>query len=552
MQFLRNISIRAALLWVLGAFCLLWGGVSGYTLLSLNQLTQSSNANSVLVENMNLVNQGTDQYFRMVTRLARSVDYRQNGNIADADKELKSSNAALENLKQKLAQFKAIDHAQIDPTLVNGVIDGWSGLIDQGVTPLYQAAMANNSAAYQDLAKKTVPVLSRQYGSVAENFNQAASKAIGVAKEQFAHLTKVSSMTLISALVAGLVILLATDRYLLANLVRPLDDIRAHFRVIASGQLDQPITDFGRNCVGKLFPLLRDVQASLANTVKAIRSSTDGIYHGAAEISAGNTDLSSRTEQQAAALEETAASMEQLTATVKHNADNAHHASQLAANASITAKKGGALVADVVHTMDEISASSRKIAEITTVINSIAFQTNILALNAAVEAARAGEQGRGFAVVASEVRNLAQRSAQAAKEIDSLITESVSRVSSGSALVESAGITMDEIVRSITNVTDLMGEIASASDEQSKGITQVGQAVAEMDSVTQQNAALVQQASRAAAALEEQATQLNQAVAVFKLQSDDVRTKSVAKPRATVLTTAPIAKVDNNANWETF
>ncbi|HHQ9524019.1 TPA: methyl-accepting chemotaxis protein [Yersinia enterocolitica] len=552
MQFLRNISIRAALLWVLGAFCLLWGGVSGYTLLSLNQLTQSSNANSVLVENMNLVNQGTDQYFRMVTRLARSVDYRQNGNIADADKELKSSNAALENLKQKLAQFKAIDHAQIDPTLVNGVIDGWSGLIDQGVTPLYQAAMANNSAAYQDLAKKTVPALSRQYGSVAENFNQAASKAIGVAKEQFAHLTKVSSMTLISALVAGLVILLATDRYLLANLVRPLDDIRAHFRVIASGQLGQPITDFGRNCVGKLFPLLRDVQASLANTVKAIRSSTDGIYHGAAEISAGNTDLSSRTEQQAAALEETAASMEQLTATVKHNADNAHHASQLAANASITAKKGGALVADVVHTMDEISASSRKIAEITTVINSIAFQTNILALNAAVEAARAGEQGRGFAVVASEVRNLAQRSAQAAKEIDSLITESVSRVSSGSALVESAGITMDEIVRSITNVTDLMGEIASASDEQSKGITQVGQAVAEMDCVTQQNAALVQQASRAAAALEEQATQLNQAVAVFKLQSDDVRTKSVAKPRATVLTTAPIVKVDNNANWETF
>ncbi|MBW5826123.1 Tar ligand binding domain-containing protein [Yersinia kristensenii] len=552
MQFLRDITIRAALLWVLGAFCLLWGGVSGYTLLSLNQLTQSSNANSVLVENMNLVNQGTDQYFRMVTRLARSVDYRQSGNIVDADKELKSSNTALENLKKELAQFKAIDHAQIDPALVTGVVNGWSGLIDQGVTPLFQAAMNNNDTVYEDLAKKTVPALSRQYGAVAENFNQAASKAIGVAKEQFAHLTRVSSIILISALVAGLVILLVTDRYLIVNMVRPLDDIRAHFRAIASGQLGQPITDFGRNCVGQLFPLLRDVQASLANTVKAIRSSTDGIYHGAAEISAGNTDLSSRTEQQAAALEETAASMEQLTATVKHNADNAHHASQLAANASITAKKGGALVADVVHTMDEISASSRKIAEITTVINSIAFQTNILALNAAVEAARAGEQGRGFAVVASEVRNLAQRSAQAAKEIDNLITESVSRVSSGSALVESAGITMDEIVRSITNVTDLMGEIASASDEQSKGITQVGQAVAEMDSVTQQNAALVQQASRAAASLEEQAAQLNQAVAVFKLRSDDERAKPAAKPRARVLAATPTSKVDNNTNWETF
>ncbi|CNF07653.1 methyl-accepting chemotaxis protein [Yersinia kristensenii] len=552
MQFLRDITIRAALLWVLGAFCLLWGGVSGYTLLSLNQLTQSSNANSVLVENMNLVNQGTDQYFRMVTRLARSVDYRQSGNIADADKELKSSNTALENLKKELAQFKAIDHAQIDPALVTGVVNGWSGLIDQGVTPLFQAAMNNNDTVYEDLAKKTVPALSRQYGAVAENFNQAASKAIGVAKEQFAHLTRVSSIILISALVAGLVILLVTDRYLIVNMVRPLDDIRAHFRAIASGQLGQPIRDFGRNCVGQLFPLLRDVQASLANTVKAIRSSTDGIYHGAAEISAGNTDLSSRTEQQAAALEETAASMEQLTATVKHNTDNAHHASQLAANASITAKKGGALVADVVHTMDEISASSRKIAEITTVINSIAFQTNILALNAAVEAARAGEQGRGFAVVASEVRNLAQRSAQAAKEIDNLITESVSRVSSGSALVESAGITMDEIVRSITNVTDLMGEIASASDEQSKGITQVGQAVAEMDSVTQQNAALVQQASRAAASLEEQAAQLNQAVAVFKLRSDDERVKPAAKPRVRVLAATPTSKVDNNTNWETF
>ncbi|AJJ64089.1 methyl-accepting chemotaxis protein [Yersinia aldovae] len=552
MQFLKNISIRVALLWVLGIFCLLWGGVSAYTLLSLNQLTQSSNANSVLVENMNLVNQGTDQYFRMVTRLARSVDYRQNGNIADADKELKSSNVALENLKKKLAEFKAVDHAQIDPVLVTGVIDGWSGLIEQGVTPLYQAAMDNNSAAYQELAKKTVPALSRQYGSVAESFNQSASKAIGVAKEQFSHLTKVSSVTLISALVAGLLILLATDRYLVANLVRPLDEIREHFRVIASGQLGQPITDFGRNCVGRLFPLLRDVQTSLVNTVQTIRSSTDGIYHGAAEISAGNTDLSSRTEQQAAALEETAASMEQLTATVKHNADNAHHASQLAASASATAKKGGLLVADVVNTMNEISASSRKIADITTVINSIAFQTNILALNAAVEAARAGEQGRGFAVVASEVRNLAQRSAQAAKEIDGLINESVNRVSSGSALVESAGVTMDEIVRSITNVTDLMGEIASASDEQSKGISQVGQAVAEMDSVTQQNAALVQEASRAAASLEEQATQLNRAVAVFKLHLDDERVKPAMKPRAHPTAMAPVTKVDNNANWETF
>ena len=518
MQFLKNITIRVALLWVLGAFCLLWGGVSAYTLVSLNQLTQSSNANSVLVENMNLVNQGTDQYFRMVTRLARSVDYRQNGNIADADKELKSSDVALENLKQKLAEFKAIDHAQLDPALVSGVIDGWSGLIEQGVTPLYQAAMDNNSAAYQDLAKKTVPALSRQYGSVAEKFNQAASKAIGVAKDQFSHLTKVSSITLISALVIGLLILLATDRYLVANLVRPLDDIRKHFLVIASGQLGHPIADFGRNCVGRLFPLLRDVQTSLVNTVQAIRSSTDGIYHGAAEISAGNTDLSSRTEQQAAALEETAASMEQLTATVKHNADNAHHASQLAANASATAKKGGVLVADVVNTMNEISASSRKIADITTVINSIAFQTNILALNAAVEAARAGEQGRGFAVVASEVRTLAQRAGVAAKEIKELIEDAAAKVQSGLAVTVQSEAAIARVAQASSRTTLLMSDIAAASKEQAAGIEQVNQVVVQMDQVTQQNAALVEEATAASRALEEQAHALTTSVSVFKVE----------------------------------
>ena len=233
------------------------------------------------------------------------------------------------------------------------------------------------------------------------------------------------------------------------------------------------------------------MQQELARTVSTVRDGADAIYTGASEIAVGNNDLSSRTEEQAASLEQTAASMEQLTATVKQNAENARQASQLALNASETAQQGGKVVDGVVKTMSDIAGSSKKIADITSVIDGIAFQTNILALNAAVEAARAGEQGRGFAVVAGEVRSLAQRSAQAAKEIKSLIEDSVNRVNAGSQLVGTAGETMSDIVNAVTRVTDIMGEIASASDEQSRGIDQVGQAVTEMDRVTQQNLSLI-------------------------------------------------------------
>jgi methyl-accepting chemotaxis protein-1 (serine sensor receptor) len=268
----------------------------------------------------------------------------------------------------------------------------------------------------------------------------------------------------------------------------------------------------------------------------------------------GNNDLSSRTEQQAASLEETAASMEQLTATVKQNAENARQASHLALSASETAQKGGKVVDNVVQTMRDIAGSSQKIADIISVIDGIAFQTNILALNAAVEAARAGEQGRGFAVVAGEVRNLAQRSAQAAREIKSLIEDSVGRVEVGSTLVESAGETMGEIVNAVTRVTDIMGEIASASDEQSRGIDQVGLAVAEMDRVTQQNASLVEESAAAAAALEEQASRLTQAVAVFRIQQEQMKAREFAAAKAisTPVMARKTATADSGDNWETF
>ncbi len=288
-------------------------------------------------------------------------------------------------------------------------------------------------------------------------------------------------------------------------------------RQVAEGDLTAEVKVRTNDEAGELMAALKDMNASLVSIVSKVRAGTGTIETTAREISAGNQDLSSRTEQQASSLEETASSMEELTSTVKHNADNARQATQLAASAADTAARGGEVVSEVVTTMGSINEASKKIADIITVIDGIAFQTNILALNAAVEAARAGEQGRGFAVVAGEVRNLAQRSAAAAKEIKGLIGDSVSRVEAGSRLVDQAGRTMEEVVASVKRVSDIIGEIAAASDEQREGIEQVNQAIVQMDQVTQQNAALVEQAAAAAEAMREQAGGLAQLVDTFQL-----------------------------------
>ncbi|EPJ2880328.1 methyl-accepting chemotaxis protein [Escherichia coli] len=359
---------------------------------------------------------------------------------------------------------------------------------------------------------------------------------------------------LVGVMIVVLAVILAVWFGIKASLVAPMNRLIDSIRHIAGGVLVKPIEVDGSNEMGQLAESLRHMQGELMRTVGDVRNGANAIYSGASEIATGNNDLSSRTEQQAASLEETAASMEQLTATVKQNAENARQASHLALSASETAQRGGKVVDNVVQTMRDISTSSQKIADIISVIDGIAFQTNILALNAAVEAARAGEQGRGFAVVAGEVRNLAQRSAQAAREIKSLIEDSVGKVDVGSTLVESAGETMAEIVSAVTRVTDIMGEIASASDEQSRGIDQVGLAVAEMDRVTQQNAALVEESAAAAAALEEQASRLTEAVAVFRIQQQQQQQREASAVVKTVTPATPrkMAVADSEENWETF
>ncbi len=338
----------------------------------------------------------------------------------------------------------------------------------------------------------------------------------------------------IIALLAGAIVLGLCMAVLIARSIsRPLEQAVALAQAVAAGDLGSRIEAHGKDETGQLLQALQHMNESLRRIVGQVRQGTDSIATASSQIASGNQDLSARTEEQASSLEQTAASMEELTSTVKQNGSNAQQANQLAAAASQVAVRGGSAVAQVVQTMSAINDASRKIVDIIGVIDSIAFQTNILALNAAVEAARAGDQGRGFAVVASEVRTLAQRSAAAAKEIKQLIDDSVGKVEEGSAQVDAAGKTMDEIVASVRRVTDIMGEISAASHEQTAGIEQVTQAVTQMDQMTQQNAALVEESAAATEALQAQAKALAEVVGIFKLAAGTASgtPAAVAAPR---------------------
>jgi methyl-accepting chemotaxis protein len=416
--------------------------------------------------------------------------------------------------------------------------DAWKKA-DAEITKTLEGLVRNTSEAGQ---KELFVTLYRQFEEERKPYRAAEASlsklvelnngyATADSKRADAAVHQARIVMLVAAL-GALVAVLVLNMLLIRDLVRSLNEAVLVAEKVAGGDLTGHIEVKSTDEMGKLLQALKDMNESLVKIVGEVRGGTDSISTASKQIASGNADLSQRTEEQASSLEETASSMEELTSTVKQNAENAKQANQLAAGASEVAVKGGTVVGQVVTTMSSINDSSKKIVDIISVIDGIAFQTNILALNAAVEAARAGEQGRGFAVVATEVRTLAQRSAAAAKEIKELISDSVHKVEDGTRLVDEAGKTMDEIVSSVKRVTDIMAEISAASQEQSSGIEQVNQAVTQMDEVTQQNAALVEEAAAAAESMQEQAQGLAQAVSVFKLSAGHQGVVMTEKPAA--------------------
>jgi methyl-accepting chemotaxis protein len=399
----------------------------------------------------------------------------------------------------------------------------------EGLQPAVTALRANDvSGAHRLILEKIRPLFAPIEAGIEDLMDIQLKEAKAEYDAAAARYTTTRAWS-IFAVLAGVLFAVLFGWRLISGISRSLREALEVATAVAKGDLSHVINQNGKDEVAQVLIALAGMQTSLAQVVSTVRQGSDAVATASAEIAQGNHDLSARTESQASALEQTAASMEQLSATVKQNADNARQANQLALGASVVAVHGGEVVAKVVETMKGINDSSKKISDIISVIDGIAFQTNILALNAAVEAARAGEQGRGFAVVASEVRSLAGRSAEAAKEIKRLINASVERVDQGTQQVEQAGNTMDQVVSSIIRVTNLMGEISAASNEQSAGVSQVGEAVMQMDQVTQQNAALVEEMAAAASSLKSQAHELVETVAVFKLSDDPVRTVPVAR-----------------------
>ncbi|WP_439811553.1 methyl-accepting chemotaxis protein [Bordetella bronchiseptica] len=527
---LRDAHVGSLLMWVLGVFALMIAGVGAMAAYFLQQNYQSVgeiNALTDRVGQVEIIN--SDMLRARVSLMVSARQLQESGwgsgaNAAQAAAaSLKDATDLLAGVRTRFADFqKNMLEDDTGRQLSMNLVRRYRSYIDDGVDTMVEALRSEDYSTFYMVNNEYGTPRSAAFiaaiGDFSKYINEQQQATMDEARTNFDR----ALMAVTAAVVLALVLMLVARTVFGRLVVRPLKEAGQHFDRIAAGDLTARVDVRNSNEIGQLFAALKRMQESLTRTVATVRRGVDEINVGSREISAGNTDLSSRTEEQAASLEETAASMEQLASTVKQNADNARQANQLAASASDVAERGGSAVSEVVSTMDGISASSRKISEIVSVIDGIAFQTNILALNAAVEAARAGEQGKGFAVVAGEVRSLAQRSAQAAKEIKVLIEDSVDKVGTGSQQVERAGATMQEIVASVKRVTDIMGEISAASEEQSSGIDQVNRAVSQMDEVTQQNAALVEEAAAAAGSLQEQAQRLAEAVSVFKINTGEV------------------------------
>jgi methyl-accepting chemotaxis protein len=454
--------------------------------------------------------------------------------------QIERHDSAILKLNATLAAYEKLISSKEEQQLYNEIKRAWATFLvsDKQLTNLAiagDAEFAQARALSSGESSSLFSDVSRLIEEDVELNRRGATAASAEAAANY-HTTIVLTGSLIGiALLLCITIAVIITR----SIVAPISLAVSIAETVARGDLTSEIEATGKDETSQLLRALRHMNERLVDVVGRVRSSSESIAIGSAQIAAGNTDLSQRTEEQAASLEETAASMEELTATVKQNTENARQGNTLASSASEIASRGGDVVGKVVETMHDISSSSAKVAEIISVIEGIAFQTNILALNAAVEAARAGEQGRGFAVVASEVRSLAQRSATAAKEIKDLIHQSVAKVGVGTALVDNAGLTMKEVVQSVKRVTDLMGEITSASIEQHTGIEQVNQAVMQMDEVTQQNAALVEEASAAAQSMAAQSSTLRELVAVFRLPTVVVEhARPIEQSRVTHVATA--------------
>lgn len=531
----KHIRIRTQLTILIGFLSLLLLGVGG---LGLYHLYKANEALRDLYFQRVVPLGQLDTATRLMTRSQLEVTLGLTGDPAAASAEMDGVERNIARVNQLWGAYRSGPMSAEERALGDRFEAARTRFINDGLKPGMAAVRAQDQFKATEIVHGQLMTL---IVPVSAGINALLKYITDAGNQQYEHSQQtfvVVRALLIGATLCGIALALVLGLTLVRAITGPLGQAVALAQRVAAGDLTQTVEIGAQNETGRLLAALSDMNASLTAIVGQVRGATDTIATAASEIASGNQDLSARTEQQAAALEETASSMEELTSMVRMNKDNAVLANNLALSASSTASRGGAVVAEVVETMGAISASACKIVDIIAVIDGIAFQTNILALNAAVEAARAGEQGRGFAVVASEVRNLAQRSAAAAREIKVLINNSVEKVDAGSALVGRAGETMNEIVASVGKVTAIMRDIAAASQEQGDGIEQVGRSLAQMDQVTQQNAALVEEAAAAAEAMRAQAVSLARAVSVFRLERAPRRLPAVARVAALRVGTA--------------